>query len=160
VEHRKDLMICSLPLDPRFKKYAVQLRGLSRGEECVWGVVKDSATRHKRFEKACAADHVEAEVSVFQSPPKRIKTGFVSSSSALMDEGAPASSSSPDPSRDSQRMPEVAIKTYREMLLLSQDADPLQFWEANATNIVLQPLLPLVSVGSLCISSARNRGYS
>ena len=55
-------MIYSIALDPRFKKYAVQLCSLSRGEEYVWGVVKDTATRHKRFEKVSAADPVEVEV--------------------------------------------------------------------------------------------------
>ena len=46
-----------------------------------------------------------------------------------MDEGAPGSSSSlqHDPSPDNQRMLDVAIETYRQMPVLSQDADPLQF---------------------------------
>jgi hypothetical protein len=40
---------------------------------------------------------------------------------------------------------DVAIETYRQMPVLSQDADPLRFWEANSTATVLQPLLPLVA---------------
>ena len=44
----RDLIICSLALDPRFKKFAVQLCCLSRGEEYVWGVVRDAVVRHKR----------------------------------------------------------------------------------------------------------------
>ncbi len=31
------------------------------------------------------------------------------------------------------------------MPVLSQDADPLRFWEANSAATVLQPLLPLVA---------------
>ena len=44
-------MVCSLALDPRFKHFAVQLCGLSRGEDCVWGDGKDAALRHRKFEK-------------------------------------------------------------------------------------------------------------
>ncbi len=47
----RDLMVCSLALDPRFKHFAVQLCGLPRGENYVWGVVKDAALRHRKFEK-------------------------------------------------------------------------------------------------------------
>ena len=41
----RDLMICSLALDPRFKQFAVQLCGLSRGEDYVWGVVAPQKVR-------------------------------------------------------------------------------------------------------------------
>ena len=65
----RDLMICSLALDPRFKQFAVQLCGLSRGEDCVWGVVKDAALRHRKFESG----HDEITCTA----PKRPKTGLV-----------------------------------------------------------------------------------
>ena len=54
----RDLMICSLALDPRFKQFAVQLCGLSRGEDYVWGVVAplkvrmmNSHAQHQRDQK-------------------------------------------------------------------------------------------------------------
>ena len=65
----RDLMICSLALDPRFKQFAVQLCGLSRGEDYVWGVVKDAALRHRKFESG----HDEITCTA----PKRPKTGLV-----------------------------------------------------------------------------------
>ena len=69
----RDLMICSLALDPRFKKFAVKLCGLSRGEEYVWGVVKDAANRHKRFERVSAPVST-AEDEVVQQSPKRARS--------------------------------------------------------------------------------------
>ena len=42
----RDLMICSLALDPRFKQLAVQLCGLSRGEDYVW--MQQCATESSR----------------------------------------------------------------------------------------------------------------
>ena len=64
-----DLVKCSLALDPRFKQLAVQLCGLSRGEDYVWGVVKDAALRHRKFESG----HDEITCTA----PKRPKTGLV-----------------------------------------------------------------------------------
>ena len=52
-------MVCSLALDPRFKHFAVQLCGLSRGEDYVWGVVKDAALHHKKFEKGSSEEVAE-----------------------------------------------------------------------------------------------------
>ena len=66
-------MVCSLALDPRFKHFAVQLCGLSRGEDYVCGVVKDAVLRHKNFEK-------NVEVTQSGSAPKRPRTGFFMSS--------------------------------------------------------------------------------
>ena len=53
-------MICSLALDPRFKQLAVQLCGLSRGEDYVWGVVKDAALRHRKFESGHDEIHMHS----------------------------------------------------------------------------------------------------
>ena len=134
----RDLMICSLALDPRFKNFAVQLCGLSRGEAYVWGVVKDSAIRHKRYERVAS----ESE-EVVQPSPKRVKSGFFSAFEAFVNEGPPASSSQHSSSESNSI--DVAIETYRQMPVLSQDADPLRFWETNSAATVLQPLLPLAA---------------
>ena len=47
----RDLMICSLAMDPRFKRFPVQLCALSRSEEYAWFVVKEMAMCHLKFEK-------------------------------------------------------------------------------------------------------------
>jgi hypothetical protein len=39
-------------LDDRLKHFAVQLCGLSRGEDYVWDVVKDAALRYRSFDKS------------------------------------------------------------------------------------------------------------
>ena len=56
----------------------------------------------------------------------------------------PPADSSQHSSSDSHSI-DVAIETYRQMPVLSQDADALRFWEANSAATVLQPLLPLVA---------------
>ena len=64
----------------------------------------------------------------------------------FVNEGPPAPSGSQAVPAASDSMGlDVAIETYRQMPVLSQDADPLRFWEANSTATVLQPLLPLVA---------------
>uniref|UniRef100_A0A7S0MUZ2 HAT C-terminal dimerisation domain-containing protein n=1 Tax=Cryptomonas curvata TaxID=233186 RepID=A0A7S0MUZ2_9CRYP len=63
-------------------------------------------------------------MDVIQPSPKRAKTGFFSAFEEFVNEGPP--------------VPSGAVP-------LSQDADPLRFWEANSTATVLQPLLPLVA---------------
>ena len=60
-----------------------------------------------------------------------------------MNEGPPASSSQHSSSESNSI--DVAIETYRQMPVLSQDADPLRFWETNSAATVLQPLLPLAA---------------
>jgi hypothetical protein len=138
-----DLMICSLALDARFKIFAVQLCGLSRGKEYICGV----AIRNTCFGKVRAAETIPVRGGrCSPSPPKRIKTGFFSSLSAFVYEGTPAPSSSlqHDPLRYDQRILEVAIETYRQMPLLSRD------W-------ILRPLLPLVASVSAWQQCQRQR---
>ena len=130
----RDLMVCSLALDPRFKHFAVQLCGLSRGEDYVWGVVKDAALRHRKFEKR--SDEV--------LPPalKRPRTGFFDALHEFIEEGPPMSSIA---DTDSAHELDVAIESYRKMPVLPQDADPLGFWRDNSASSLLRPLLPLAA---------------
>ena len=79
-------MVCSLELDPQFKHFAVLLCGLSRGEDHVWGVVKDAVSHHKKFEKK------NVEVTQSESAPKRPRTGFFNALHEFIEEGPPMSS--------------------------------------------------------------------
>ena len=99
-------MVCSLALDPRFKHFAVQLCGLSRGEDYVWGVVKDAALRHRKFEKR--SDEVP--------PPalKRPRTGFFDALHEFIEEGPPMSSIA---DTDSTHELDVAISNHTERCL-------------------------------------------
>ena len=127
-------MVCSLALDPWFKHFAVQLCGLSRGEDYVWGVVKDAVLRHKKFEKR------NVEVTQSGSAPKRPRTGFFNALHEFIEEGPPMSSIA-----DSNHELDTAIDAYRKMPVLSQDADPLGFWRDNSASSLLQPLVPLAA---------------
>ena len=128
----RDLMICSLALDPRFKQLAVQLCGLSRGEDYVWGVVKDAALRHRKFESG----HDEITCTA----PKKQKTGFFSALHQFIADGPPMSSST-----ETHEDLDASIDTYRKMPVLSQDADPLDFWKDNSASPLLKALLPLAA---------------
>ena len=105
--------------------------------------MKDSARRHKKFERADAS---VSAIELIQPSPKRAKTGFFNAFEEFVNEGPPAPSGSQAVPAASDSMGlDVAIETYRQMPVLSQDADPLRFWEANSAATVLQPLLPLVA---------------
>ena len=71
---------------------------------------------------------------VVQQSPKRDKSGFFSAFEAFVNEGPPVDSSQHS-SSDSHSI-DVAIETYRQMSVLSQDADSLCFWEANSAAIL------------------------
>jgi hypothetical protein len=60
-QEARDLMISSLAMDPRFKRFAVQLCPLSRSEEYVWFVVKEMAMRHLKFEKQSDSLEVQSQ---------------------------------------------------------------------------------------------------
>ena len=132
----RDLMICSLAMDPRFKRFAVQLCPLSRSEEYVWFVVKEMAMRHLKFEKQ--SDSLE-----LQSPEKRQKTSMFAELEEFIEEGPIVGSSSVHCSSSSL---DTALEAYKRMPALSQDSDPLLFWRDydTPTSPVL-PLLPLAA---------------
>ena len=129
-------MVCSLALDQRFKHFALQLCGLSRGEDYVWGVVKDAALRHRKFEKGSE--------EIAQTAPKRPKTGFFSALQEFIQDGPPMSHGSSCQSPSNHDL-DMSIDAYRKMPVLPQDADPLVFWRDNSASPLLQPLLPLVA---------------
>ena len=120
-------------IGPSFKHFAVQSCGLSRGEDHVWGVVKDAVSRHKKFEKK------NVEVTQSESAPKQPRTGFFNALHEFI-EGPPMSSIA-----NSNHELDMAIDAYRKMPVLSQDADPLGFWKDNSASSLLQPLAPLAA---------------
>ena len=96
-------MVCSLALDPRFKHFALQLCGLSRGEDYVWGVVKDAALCHRKFEKGSE--------EIAQTAPKRPKTGFFSALQEFIQDGPPMSHGSSGQSPSNHDL-DMAIDAY------------------------------------------------
>ncbi len=109
-------MICSLALDALFKHFAVQLCGLSRGEDYVLGIVKDVVLQHKKIEKR------SGEVTQPESAPKWSRTGFFNALDAFIEEGPPMSSLA-----KTNRELDIIIDAYLKMPVVSQDADPLGF---------------------------------
>ena len=67
-------------LDLQFKQFAVHLCGLSRGEDYLWGVVKDAALSHRKFESG----HDEITCTA----PKRPKTVFFSAFHQFIADGS------------------------------------------------------------------------
>ncbi len=147
----RDLMVCSLALDPRFKHFPVQLCGLSRGEDYVWGVVKDAALRHIKFEKR--SDEVPPPA------PTRPRTGFFNALHEFIEEG-PLMSSIADTDSDSTYELDVAIESYRKLPVLPQEADPLGFWRDNSASSLLRPLLPLAASVSAVPATETICGFS
>jgi hypothetical protein len=125
-------MVCSLALDPRFKYFALQLGGLSHGEDYVWGVVNDAALSHRKFERSSE--------EVAPPAPRRPRTGFFNALHEFIEEESPMSSIAV-----STHKLDAAIDAYRNIPVLPQDADPLGFWRDNSASSLLQPLLPLAA---------------
>ena len=69
----------------------------------------------------------------------------------------PPADSSQHSSSDSHSI-DVAIETYRQMPVLSQDADALRFWEANSAATVLQPQLLQYQQQKPFVSNFSRRG--
>jgi hypothetical protein len=131
-------------IGPSVQAFCSTVVWLSRGEDHVWGVVKDAVSRHKKFEKR----NVEAIQS--DSAPKRSRTGFFNAFHEFI-EGRPPMSSIADSNHELY----TAIDAYRKLPGLSQEADLLGFWRDNSTSSLLQPLVPLaVSVSAVTVTEA------
>jgi hypothetical protein len=96
--------------DARLSILQVQLCGLSRGEDYVWGVVKDEALRHRKFEKDSTEEVVEPTAS------KRPRTGFFNALHAFIEEGPPLSSIAKSQASDSTHALDAAIDAYESCL--------------------------------------------
>ncbi len=102
----------------------------------MWGVVKDAALRHRKFEKR------SDEVPCPPPAPKRPRTGFFDALHEFIEERPPISSIA---DTGSTHELDLAIESYRKLPVLPQDADPLGFWRDNSASLLLRPLLPLAA---------------
>jgi hypothetical protein len=98
----------------------------------VWGLIKDSALRHRKFERS------SEEVAL--PAPKRPRTGFFNALYEFIDKGHMMSSIA-----DTTYELDETIDAYRKMPVLPQDAHPLGFWRDNSASTLLLPLLPLAA---------------
>jgi hypothetical protein len=152
----RQLMICALAMDPRFKEFAVQLcagvQGATSRSTLVWSMVRDMAIQHWKYEEpAEAAEPVIDSGQDIQSPPseKRQKSGvssFMHRYRASTNAAPVTSSAARNEISQKSDLLDAAIEKYKQLPLLEDSADPLEFWRGwDHTGSALEPLLPLAA---------------
>ena len=149
----RQLMICAVAMDPRFKLFASKLctsvRGESAQEQMVWATVKDMAIQHWKFEEEEQSES-QADGAIMSPPHKLARTGMGSLMSLYMDaagEGGSIDAAVRVPSikRRKDKL-DAAIEQYKMIPCVGEDTDPLLFWKGwDHPGSALQPLLPLAA---------------
>ena len=147
----RQLMICVVALDPRFKSFAsklcVGILGPSSQEEVVWATVRDMAIQHWKFEKD--EENEEADAVMSPQPVTRPRTGMALMLSLYMEAGGGSGEGQRHVARTLQSRKDklvTAIEHYRKMACLDEDSDPLSFWRGyEVPGSVLELLLPLAA---------------
>ncbi len=135
-------MVCVLALDPRFKEFASHM--ISGGDDIVWTLVKDMAIQHWKFE----CDEIVVDDGAGTAPASKRARG---QSGSLMDRffaarGEAAGDSRSETIQNKKDKLDAAIHQYKQLPVLEEREDPLQFWRGwDMPGSALAPLLPLAA---------------